>query len=36
VGIVSGIAAGDRIVTAGVQKLSVGSKVVEAPARNAG
>jgi RND family efflux transporter MFP subunit len=34
VGIVSGIAAGDRIVTAGVQKLSVGSKVVEAPARS--
>jgi len=36
VGIVNGISAGDRIVTAGVQKLSVGSKVVEAPARNAG
>jgi hypothetical protein len=32
VGITEGLAAGDRVVTAGGQKLSAGSKVTEAPA----
>jgi RND family efflux transporter MFP subunit len=32
VGITEGISAGDRVVTAGMQKLSAGAKVTEAPA----
>ena len=32
IGIAEGLAAGDRVVSAGGQKLSAGSKVTEAPA----